>query len=168
MKLFFNQYFYFIALIFVLVACATKNNVGSPADKTDVEAALQQYAHHVLAMNIPGLTGLFTAEGEIVNPGQAPIRGRAAIAKLLISFADYRVLAYNVQSETTTLDGHSAVQTGSYRQRVRLPNGEVVEPAGKFKAEWTRSRGVDGDGEDSGEKFGRWLLTRMSTTPAPS
>jgi len=63
------------------------------------------------------------------------------------------VLEYSIVADSTVVQGRSAIQVGSYRQRVRVPAGDTVQVQGRFRAEWTNDGG------------GRWLIRRMGTTP---
>ena len=53
----------------------------------------------------------------------------------------------------TSVDGNHATQTGTYRQRVRGPDGNVLDVSGNFVLDWIR----DGSGV--------WLIQRAATTP---
>jgi uncharacterized protein (TIGR02246 family) len=125
----------------------------APADEHEVEMALTHYAHLVETMDHAGIARLYAENGEIVNPGQPPIHGRAAIEVFLRQFADYKVQHHEVHATKTVVDGDHARQEGTYQQRVRVPDGQVVEVSGQFTAEWIR--------ED-----GQWHILRMGTTPA--
>ena len=60
---------------------------GPSAEQARVEAALGRYSSMVLHMDSRGIAALYAPDGEIVNPGQAPVRGRAAIEAFLSGFA---------------------------------------------------------------------------------
>ena len=112
------------------------------------------YSERVLKMDHAGIAGLFTEDGELVNPGQGVVKGRDAIRTFLEGFAQFQVQSNTIHADTTVVSGDSAVQQGSYAQRVRLPDKSVVDVSGKFKAEWART-------PDLG-----WRIRRMSTTPS--
>ena len=120
-----------------------------------VEAALAQYSKLVLAMDHAGIAALFAPEGEIVNQGAAPVHGREAIAAFLAGFSNFHVLESSIVASSTALADQTAVQLGSYHQKVKTPDGSEVEVWGKFRAEWVR--GTDG----------KWLIARMATKPGP-
>lgn len=52
--------------------------------------------------------------------------------------------------------GPSALQSGTFRQKTRLPDGKVVESQGTFEAEWGR------------QPDGTWLVSRMTIDPPPT
>jgi hypothetical protein len=63
------------------------------------------------------------------------------------------VLRYEIVATRTTINGPAAVQTGSFHQRVRVPDGQMIDVFGKFRAEWVRTpKG--------------WRLWRMGTSTA--
>lgn len=175
LKKFLSIYLYFFANVLVCVsvclssllagcandtdrskATASPPNLLQPAEQvTQVNKALQHYASLMLNMDYKGIAAVFAPSGEIVNPGQKSIQGREAIEQFLSGFSAYRILSYNVTPASTIVDGDTAIQTGSFKQRVRIPIGDIVEPSGSFKAEWVHNH-VD-----------QWQLQRMSTKPSP-
>ena len=132
------------------VACATRAPAG--ADQ-QVQSAFGRYCALVLAMDHAGIAAMFSSDGEIVNAGQAPIRGPAAINAFLAGFADYRVLAYSADAPQTHVTGDYASLQSIYHEQVRLPDGNVVAVSGHLEALWRRS------------PRGRWYVTRMATRP---
>jgi uncharacterized protein (TIGR02246 family) len=119
----------------------------------DVRAALARYVDLVRKMDHAAIAGMFAPDGEIVNPGQESVRGPAAIEAFLRRFADYKVLAETMTAATTTVDGAHATQSGIYRQKVRTPDGKVLNVSGGFDAEWIR------------DAAGTWRLRRLATAP---
>lgn len=118
----------------VLVCALAVPVAASPA--AELQAALARYEKLVRAMDHAAIAALFTDDGEVVNEGERPIMGPAAIDGFLQTFAAYRVIRYEIVATKTTINGPAAVQTGSFHQRVRVPDGQVVDVFGKFKAEW--------------------------------
>ena len=136
-------------------ACGTTSapRSGGLTDQALVGSALGHYSEIVLAMNHAGIAALFEPDGEIVREGQAAVHGRAAIDSFLSGFASYQVLANNLQPASTVVNGDTAEQVGSYQQRVRTPEGKVLEVSGRFKVVWGRA------------PSGEWLIRRMGTSP---
>jgi ketosteroid isomerase-like protein len=144
-----------VFLIFGLMAagCESPKARQIEALKADVRARLHRYEELMLAMDIPGLTAMFAPEGEMVNPKRPPVHGRDAISRFLNEYADFKVLA-NVDTPTSTLiDGDTAEQIGTYRQKVRSPEGKEFETSGRLEIEWARS------------PSGEWLIVQMATFP---
>lgn len=107
-----------------------------PSPAVELQAALARYEQLVLSMDHAGIASLFVEDGEVDNDGQRPITGPAAIDTFLRQFSAYKVLRYEIVATRTTINDPAAVQTGSFHQRVRLPDGRVVDVFGKFKVEW--------------------------------
>jgi uncharacterized protein (TIGR02246 family) len=122
----------------------------------DAQAQLRQatahYAELVKAMDSTAIANLYTANGESITVGQPPIRGREAIRNQLESFAGFSVQSEVLTADTITVDGPRAHVTGTYRQRVRVPAGEVMEVHGAYAADWLR------EGND-------WHIEKLLTTP---
>lgn len=55
----------------------------------EVAAAFEQYARLLRAIDHAGMAALFVPTGRVVNPGETPIVGPAAIDAFLERFADY-------------------------------------------------------------------------------
>lgn len=129
--------------------CATQR-----ADSAaQVQAAFEHYCTLMRAMDHSGIAAMFSSDGEIANAGQAPIHGRMMINAFLAGFADYRVLTYTTDAVRTQISGEYARIDTVYHERVRLPDGRLVEVSGNLEALWHRS------------PRGRWYLTRMATRP---
>jgi len=121
--------------------------------ESQVRGALQRYVRLVQRMDHAGIATMFAADGEVLNPGRDPIKGRGAIQAFLEQFAGFEVINEMMVPRTTSVDGSHATQIGTYRQRVRGPDGNIIDVSGKFVLDWIR----DGSGV--------WLIQRMATTP---
>lgn len=118
----------------LLVSALAAPPASSPAD--DLQAALARYEKLVLSMDHAAIASLFTQDGKVVNAGERPIEGRPAIDAFLRGFSGYKVVRYEIVATRTTINGPAAVQTGPFHQRVRVPDGRVIDVFGTFKAEW--------------------------------
>ena len=123
-----------VLLALLATACATHPAASATAE---VESAFQRYCALMRAMDHSGIAAMFSADGEIVNAGQAPIRGPAMINAFLAGFADYQVLAYTTEPPATRVSGDYASlqsiyhETGAHPRRqgargVRAPGGAVA------------------------------------------
>ena len=139
----------FTGALLVAVTCAVVH--AQPSPEAAVEAALQHYADLLRAMDSHGIARSFTDDGEVVNPGQTPVRGPEAIEKFIRQFDAYHVLEYEIHAEKTTVSGQTASQSGRFRQRVTTPEGRTLDVRGSFQADWIRGSG------------GVWRIRRMST-----
>ena len=120
--------------------------------EAEVEAALQHYADLLRAMDDHGIAQSFTDDGEVVNPGQTPVRGPEAIEQFIRQFDGYHVLEYEIHAQKTTVSGQTAAQNGRFRQRVKTPDGQTLDVKGLFQADWVQSPG------------GAWRIRRMATS----
>jgi len=140
-----------LAATVALGACAASTPRSAAA--ATVAAAFEHYCNFLRAMDHAGMAAMFTADGEIANPGQEPIRGPAAIDAFLSGFSGYRVLSYTSEGVSIVVRGDSAELAGIFHQRVRVPQGNVVEVAGHLAVQWSRD-GTRG-----------WLIQRAATSP---
>jgi ketosteroid isomerase-like protein len=137
----------------LLAACATKKD--TKIDRARVEARLQQYAELTLKMDPAGLAAMYAPDGELVNPSQPPIRGRAAIQKFLEGFSDFKVLSIEDVPGSTLIDGDTSEQLGTYHQRVRSPEGRIFEVSGRLEIGWVK------------DPSGEWYISQLATFPGP-
>jgi uncharacterized protein (TIGR02246 family) len=144
-----------LALGIVVAGCTAHVYPSGPALEDQLRQAMQQYSKLLITMDSAAIAALFTPDGEIVVTGQEPVRGRDAIRKHLESFKDFKVQSDVVTTDMVAVHGDSGHVTGSFRQRVRIPSGEVVEAHGAYTADWLH--GPDG----------KWYIRSMSTTPQP-
>src|SRR5262245_2054913 len=119
--------------------------------ESEVEAAMQRYNQLILAMDAEGIAAMYTEDGQLGDGPQA-VRGREAIRDFLASFTDVTVLAYSTTTDSMTVSGDTAVQTGTYEQRARLASGRTVTVRGTYRAEWVR-------------QDGQWLSQKLTTRP---
>ncbi len=143
-----------LLLCALLFACENPRAARLKADKADVEAGLRRYSALTLAMDSAGIAAMFAPDGEMVNPKRPPVRGRAAIEKFLSGFSDFHVVSNADEASSTVVDGDTAEQLGTYRQRVRSPDGQEFEATGRFEIGWVRGAS------------GEWLLSQVATFPS--
>lgn len=120
-------------------------------DQAAVNARLREYDALVRAMDTTRLVGLFAPDAQLQHESQPPTRGRAAIEALYAGLAGYQVLENSTTPESTVVRGRTAVQKGRYHQKVKTPQGELVEVSGSFEADWLKS------------SAGTWLIERLFT-----
>jgi uncharacterized protein (TIGR02246 family) len=142
-----------VAALAVLSGCATFGfQEDAPAR---IEAALQAYSGHMLAMDAERIAATFTPDGELQDRDRPPLKGRDAIRTFLKSFTGVKVEKNELKGVSLNLLGPGALQTGTFRQTARLADGKIVETKGTFEAEWER------------QADGSWLMSRMTTNPPP-
>jgi len=143
------------ALVGVISLCGRVTPVlaQTSADSASLTASLEHYARLMRRMAHDSISVLFTPTGELAAPGRPPIVGPAAIDSFLHSFSAYRVLGDSMRQVSLAMRGDTAIQSGTFWQRVQVPAGDTVEVHGEFQAEWVR----DGSGS--------WRLRRLGTAP---
>lgn len=142
-------------LSLVLVLCGCASHADTKLRQAEVRERLAQYASLLQAMDAEGVAAMFAPDGEIVNPRQPPVHGRAAIRKFLEGYADFKVLSNEDRADSTLIDGDTSEQLGTYHQRVRTPDGRVIEVSGRFEFAWVR------------DASGVWLIQQAATFPEP-
>lgn len=134
------------------IACLPITGPSPEQAARAVNLMLDRFAQLSREGDAGAIAQLYARDGEIANPGQDVIKGRAAIQAFLDKFAQYQLLEYVLTPTTTTGDKNGVTQTGSFRQRVRTPEGNIVEVSGTFTAEWILEDFV-------------WHIRRMTTRP---
>lgn len=127
---------------------------AATVDSLQVAARLQRYSYNVLNMDHAGIAEMFAHDGELRSEGQATLVGPERIHEFLNGFLSYKVLAEQVTADSTEVRADSAWQIGTYRQRVRVPDGKLVEVSGSFEVKWGR------------DATGQWMIRNMRMTPA--
>ena len=140
----------FLALL-ALAGCVAKKD--TKADQARVEARLQQYSALLLKMDASALASMYAADGELVNPSQPAVKGRAAIEKFIGSFSDFKVLENSDMATSTLIDGDTAEQVGTYHQKVLSPQGHHFEVSGRLEIGWVR------------DPSGEWYIEQLATYP---
>lgn len=124
----------------------------TPTPEMEVRAALARYADLSRRMDHAAIAAMFAPDGEIVNPGQPPVHGPAAIDAFLLRFEAYKVVSDVLKADATIVNGDRATQSGVFRQLVRGPDGSMITASGTFAVDWIH---IDG----------AWRVLRMATTP---
>jgi ketosteroid isomerase-like protein len=134
-----------VALV-VLAACAAH-------PERDVNDALAAYRMSIAEMNVDATVALFAPSASISHAEEAPVIGRPAIGAFLRTFSAYHVTTYQLDAESTRVNGELAAQHGHYHQEVQTPDGQHVTVDGVFDASWKL------------QPDGHWRITRMHTAP---
>ncbi len=149
-------------LVLVLAGCEQLARLRSPQVDTPVaygpeterqiEVAAQRYSALLLAMDASAVSNMYAPDG-IMEKQSGPLVGRSAIRDALANTGGVRVMSMELITSYMSYNGPAVVQTGDFKQSAKLPNGKLVEAAGRFEATWVHS--------DSGE----WWIKRMVTRP---
>jgi uncharacterized protein (TIGR02246 family) len=120
----------------------------------EVEAAMQQYTVLLRTGPAEATAALFTADGELLEPGLAALHGREAIRAFLAPvFAAVDVESATTESEAVEIYGNAAYQWGTYKQRVAEKGKPAKDYHGRYVASWRR------------EADGHWRLAKMLVQP---
>jgi len=122
-----------------------------PQTERQIEQALQRYSGLIVAMDANAIAEMYAPDG-VWERQSGPLHGQDAIRQAVAS-SQARVLSNEMTTAYLSYNGPAVVQTGEFKQTARLPNGKVVEAAGRFEATWMRS------------PDGAWWLRRMVTRP---
>ena len=156
---------FWYALLLALPACAARQAAipapaapgADAAARSEIEAATSRYARFLRTGPADSLAAMYAADGELLSPGMAAVRGPAAILAFMAPFASLATVeSADMTSDALTVSGSSAMQWGNYRQTV-IPRGQARgEFRGRFVAEWRR----EGDGH--------WRIVHLLVQPMPS
>ncbi|HEX3526402.1 MAG TPA: SgcJ/EcaC family oxidoreductase [Thermoanaerobaculia bacterium] len=152
-----------IAAVLFLAACTCQAAApqavpaATNAARRDVESAMQQYTTLLRTGPVDAQVALFTQDGELLEPGMAPLHGRDAIKAFLAPIA----AKYEVQSAASTSDsvevfGDAAYQWGTYTQQAGERGKPGADYTGRYVASWRR------------EADGHWRISRFLVQPFPS
>ena len=143
-----------ILLLAVLAVSGCAGKKDTKVDRARVEARLLQYSELLLRMDAAGLAAMYADDGELVNPSQPPVHGRAAIQKFIEGYSDYKVLSNSDVATSTLIDGDTAEQLGTYHQKVRSPEGRLFDLSGRLEIGWVK------------DPSGEWYIAQLATFPA--
>ena len=149
-----------LAILGSLAGCAPpQRTVPAPADSPaagQIEAAMQRYTLFTRTGPPDSSAALFTADGELLEPGMRPLQGPEAIRAFLAPLWQM----VTVRKAVTTTDaievhGDVAYQWGAYDQVVAVRDQPPADYHGRLVAEWRR------------EPDGHWRIRRLLVQPSP-
>ncbi len=136
----------------VLLACACAS--GTARDERAIRAETQQYASRIAAMDSAGIASMFAPDGVVEMPGGASVRGPAEIQSFLDRYRSFHVLSETMTADAVAVTGDTANSSGTWHQRVRLPDGKVVAVHGTYSIVWRRA-----------PPPAAWQIEKISTKP---
>lgn len=138
-----------LALLFWLgCRCVCAQGVGA-----QIIAALEHYRVAVLQMDYDDEIAAFADDAELSQGNDPPLRGRAQIQAQILSQAAFKIVAYEIGTAVTRVQGNVAIQNGVYSQRIISPQHQSTLSKGVFEVEWSR------------QADGTWLISRLHTDP---
>lgn len=145
-------------LSLALAACATRAVPPErSADRAAVERAMQEYGAALRGASADSVAAWYTSDGELLEPGMAPLRGRKAIRDFLAPLASaVEVESIALSTDLVDVHGDAAEQWGTYRQ-VAGERGKAKQTyTGRYAARWRH------------EPDGPWRLERLMMQPGPA
>ena len=136
----------------MLMMIAAAALAGGTCDEAGLRAAVARYAGRLAAMDAHGVGQFYLPTGMMGQRGGRVSIGPAGVEKFLLKFKGFHVL-----SEQMTISGKPSLAQGEwtaagrYRQKVRFPNGKLVQAGGGFDSRW-RCDAVSG-----------WKIRRLET-----
>lgn len=118
-------------------------------NKDDILALTDLYDRYILSMNTDSIASIYAIEGNLGDKAH----GRDSIARFLNSFSGYKVLFQKSTTDSLTLSGDKAFQTGMYTQTTVVPPHDTVQVRGRFNTHWIWTEGAG------------WKIKRMDTEP---
>lgn len=123
-----------------------------PATERQLQSALARYSAKMVAMDANAISEMYAPDG-VWERQSGPLQGRDAIRDALSSTNGVRVVSNEMIMANMSYVGPAVVQTGDFRQSVRLPDGKIVSTAGRFETTWVRGPN------------GEWWIRRMVFLP---
>ena len=124
-----------------------------PVTERQIDRALQRYSALIVRMDAQAISQMYAPDG-VWERQSGPIQGRQAIRHALADTGGVRVVANEMTAAYISYAGPAVLQTGDFKQTVRLADGKVVQATGRFEATWVRGPN------------GEWWIRRMVTRPA--
>lgn len=120
-----------------MLVCACVS--GAARDERAIRDETQQYANRLAAMDSAAIASMFAPDGVVEIPGGASVRGPAEIQGFLDRFRNFHVLSETMTTDAVTVEDGTAHSSGTWHQRVRLPEGKIVEVHGTYAIVWRRA-----------------------------
>ena len=120
-----------------------------------IEAVNKEFAAAFAKRDANALAGFYTANGEVLPPNSAAIRGKAGIAKMWQGVFDGGVATAELTTTEVEAHGPLAFEVGTYA--MKLKDGTVAD-RGKYVVVWR-------------QEGGKWKLHRdiwNTSLPAPA
>ena len=145
-----------LLLVVLLAGCHSNQGVFAPPPEplTLLGAATRHYAELLKGAPVDSVVALYTADGELVLPGMAPLKGRDAIKKFLLPLVDVTAVeSVQMDVDSVVLNNLSAEQYGHYTQRAGPRGAMPTTFRGRFHATWKLEPGD------------HWRLSRLTMMP---
>lgn len=141
--------------VFIIVHGVRHAYATYTQQERDVSSALARYQTLRLGTEFEQVAEMFDLNGEMSRDDERPVIGPVAILTALKSPGS-RMLAYELTAKSTSIEGKTATQNGTYRESRSSSSGDSVTTEGTFDARWIR------------QSEGNWLISRIHTAPSSS
>jgi ketosteroid isomerase-like protein len=132
-----------VALTIFSLACAPALQTPAQSDtaRNEVVAALNRYMLLLRTAPPDSTAAFFTSDGQLLDPGMAPLVGPAAIKAFLEPIArTFTVSEATAHAEATEVYGDSAAyQWGTYHQAAGPNGAPPTNYDGRFVVSWRRT-----------------------------
>ena len=114
----------------------------------EVQDAMQHYDRLIQKMDADSIALLYTADGDLGGIAH----GRDSIRRFLSSFKNVRVLEVTSSTDSLTMTGDTAFQSGHYQQSGVINEKDTFHVKGSYHAQWVWIK-----------KEGGWHIKKMTT-----
>lgn len=151
-----------VSVVCAAAGCRTPPAVGAPdpispaaaAVRPQIDSSMARFNRFMRAGPPDSVAAMFTADGELYEPREAPKKGRTAIRTFFAPLT-HKVRIESAVATTQALEkyGKTVIQWGEYVENASRVTGLEESYRGRFVAEWAQQ-------SDS-----RWLLRRLMLQP---
>jgi uncharacterized protein (TIGR02246 family) len=135
----------------LLIGHVVRQSEHKKEAESQVVATLARYAQAVRDLDAERTADLFLPSGDWLHNADKPLVGHAQIAGYIKTLASARLVHFDIQASSTTLDDAQVNQHGSYTQTLQAADGQQTHVSGEFDAVWLHA------------PDGRWLLSHLRT-----
>ncbi len=137
------QLYFAVSLLITISSCTQDRS-------KEIDKRMRHYDELILKMDYDVLAKMYFHDGELCGENQTSIVGSDSIRKFLQSFQAYKVLEYKSITKSTVFKGDTAIQEGTYFQKVKPPQGDTLELGGQYRTTWLKEKD-------------QWLIKKMYT-----
>jgi ketosteroid isomerase-like protein len=134
----------------VLILAAAAGLAAPECRHVPIAQMIARYGELQKAQDVDSIARLFGRDGEVVNPGAAPVQGAAAVRAFLGGFKGFKVLTNDLTVSNFDKAGGDWHVTGRFHQTGSTPDGKSYDVSGTFDSDWVCTGGG-------------WRVRRMAT-----
>jgi ketosteroid isomerase-like protein len=150
-----------LIVLLALAACGGAPKPDAAAIERNIRDLNRQWNQHLTARNDSAITGFYAADGVLLPPNEPRVTGSDNIRQYWAGlWAANAALALNVERVTASASGDLAVEEGTWKITVPMPQGEVKDD-GKYLVVWAK------DGPNWRVKLDMWNSNNPPPPPSP-